>query len=104
MQIIDSVNGAYYAIAYAAALESSLDDKAIIQHYGLLPGKVSGADGSDTVEKGSLVIYVIDRKQDRVVWRVAAQAGVRFDATAEQRSARVSQVIAEMFQSFPAAK
>ena len=38
MVLVESVNGAKYAIAYTAALESSLDDSAIIRRFGLLPG------------------------------------------------------------------
>lgn len=101
MLLVDSANGASYVIAYAAALESSLDDSSIIQQYGLLPGKVAAAGDNKNVEKGSLIIYVINRKLDRVVWRSAAQLGVQFDAPAQQRSERVKQVVAEMFQSFP---
>ncbi len=104
MQPVDSVNGASYVIAYTAALESSLDDAAIIQHFGLLPGRASLPEGDANTEKGSLIIYVINKKSDRVVWRSAAQIGVKFDAPAEQRSARVRQVVAEMFQTFPAAE
>jgi hypothetical protein len=101
MRVVDSTSGASYIIAYAAALESSLDDSAIIQHFGLLPGKAPVETDNENVEKGSLIIYVINKKSDRVVWRSAAQAGVQFDATAEQRSARVKQLVSEMFQTFP---
>ena len=104
MKPVDSVNGASYVIAYTAALESSLDDKAIIQQFGLSPGKASLPGGDANTEKGSLIIYVMNKKSDRVVWRSAVQLGVKFDAPAEQRSARVRQLVAEMFQTFPAAE
>lgn len=104
MNLVASVNGAAYVIAYAAALESSLDDNAIIQHFGLLPGKAAIPGNDSNVEKGSLIIYVINRQLDRVVWRSAAQVGVQFDAPAEQRSARVKQVVMEMFQTFPSSE
>jgi len=38
MILVESVNGAKFSIAYTAALESSLDDSAIIRRFGLLPG------------------------------------------------------------------
>jgi hypothetical protein len=101
MVIVDSVNGANYAIAYTAALESSLDDSAIIQHFGLLPGNTQIPQDDGNVEKGSLIIYIINNKADRIVWRSAAQVGVKFDTSATQRSEKVRQVIAEMFQSLP---
>ena len=59
MQMVDSVNGASYAIAYTAALESSLDDEAIIRRFGLLPGNSQVPQGDANIEKGSLIIYVL---------------------------------------------
>jgi hypothetical protein len=104
MVLVDSVNSASYTIAYAAALASSLDDSTIIRNYGLLPGMVPVDENDTGVEKGSLIIYVINTRLDRIVWRSAAQVGVHFDAPAELRSARVKQVVSEMFQTFPVAE
>ena len=100
MNIVDSVNGASYAIAYTAALESSLDDTAIIRRFGLLPGNSQVPQNDNNVEKGSLIIYVFNNKTDEIVWRSAAQVSVRFDMPAKERKERVERVIAKMFQTF----
>jgi len=97
---VDSVNGAKYAIAYTAALESSLDDSAIIRKFGLLPGNSQVPTGDDNIEKGTLIIYVFENKTSDIVWRSAAQVSVKFDMSEEERSARVQRVLAEMFQTF----
>ena len=101
MIFVDSVNGARYAIAYTAALESSLDDTAIIRRFGLLPGNSQVPEDDANVEKGSLIIYVFNNKTNEIVWRSAAQVSVKFDTPADERKARVERVIAEMFQTFP---
>lgn len=100
MIYVDSVNGARYAIAYTAALESSLDDTAIIRKFGLLPGNSQVPKDDANVEKGSLIIYVFENKTNDIVWRSASQVSVKFDMPMEERKARVERVLAEMFQTF----
>lgn len=97
---VDSVNGAKYAIAYTAALESSLDDTAIIRNFGLLPGNSQVPKDDSNIEKGTLIIYVFENKTSDIVWRSAAQVGVKFDMPMDDRKARIERVLAEMFQSF----
>ena len=101
MFFVESVNGASYAVAYTAALESSLDDEQIIQRYGLLPGNTQIPTDDANIEKGSLIIYVYNTRTASVIWRSAAQVGVHFDMSDEQRKERVERIVAEMFQSFP---
>ena len=100
MIYVDSVNGARFAIAYTAALESSLDDVAIIRNFGLLPGNAQVPKDDANIEKGTLVVYVFENKTSDIVWRSAAQVSVKFDMPMEERKARVERVVAEMFQSF----
>lgn len=104
MLMVESVNGARYSIAYTAALESSLDDSAIIRRFGLLPGNAQVPKDDANVEKGSLIIYVFNNKTREVIWRSAAQVSVEFDMEMVQRKHRVQRVIAEMFQTFPRQK
>ncbi len=98
--LVESVNGARYAIAYTAALESSLDDIAIIRRFGLSPGNSQVPKDDSNIEKGSLIIYVFENKTNDIVWRSAAQVGVEFDMPVDERKKRVERVLAEMFQTF----
>ncbi len=104
MVLVESVNGAKYAIAYTAALESSLDDSAIIRRFGLLPGNSQVPQDDSNIEKGTLVIYVFENRTNDVVWRSAAQVSVKFDTSADERKQRVERVLAEMFQTFKVAE
>ena len=100
MVMVESVNGAKYAIAYTAALESSLDDTAIIRRFGLLPGNSQVPQDDSNIEKGTLIIYVFENRSNDVVWRSAAQVSVEFDMPADERKQRVERVLAEMYQTF----
>ena len=100
MILVESVNGAKFAIAYTAALESSLDDTAIVRRFGLSPGNSQVPKDDSNIEKGSLIIYVFENKTNDIVWRSAAQAGVAFDMTMDERKASIERVLAEMFQTF----
>jgi len=104
MQIVESVSGASYAIGYTAALESSLNDETIIRRYGLLPGYSQIPEGDANIEKGSLILYVFNTRNDEIVWRSAAQVGVKFDMELSQRKERIQRVVAEMFQTLPVSK
>ena len=98
--LVDSVNGAKYAIGYTAALESSLNDETIIRRFGLLPGNSQVPENDANIEKGSLIIYAYENKSNSVIWRSAAQVGVNFDMPIEKRKKRTKRIIAEMFQTF----
>jgi len=101
MQVLNSVEQSQYGIAYTAALESALDDYAIIRKFGLLPGYAQMPQDDTEVEKGILIIYVFDNKAKDIVWRSAAQVGVAFDMSMSERRARIKRVVAEMFGTFP---
>ena len=100
MILVESVAGSKYAIAYTAALESSLDDSAIIRRFGLMPGNSQVPQDDSNIEKGSLIVYIFENSSNDVIWRSAAQVGVKFDMPAEERKQRVQRVLAEMFQTF----
>jgi hypothetical protein len=97
--LVESVNGAKFSIAYTAALESSLDDSAIIRRFGLLPGNSQVPTGDSNIEKGSLIIYMFENRSGDIIWRSASQVGVKFDTPENERKKRVETVLAEMFQT-----
>lgn len=99
MILVESVNAAKYSIAYTAALESSLDDAAIIRRFGLMPGNTQVPTNDASIEKGTLIVYVFDNKTGDIIWRSAAQAGVKFNASDSERKQRIERVLAEMFQT-----
>ena len=104
MQLVESANGSSYSIAYTAALESAMDDAAIIRRFGLVPGNSQIPTDDVNVEKGTLIIYVFNNRTHDVIWRSASQVGVSFNMAEQDRKERVEQVLGEMFMTFPVDK
>ncbi len=102
--LVESVDAAKFSIAYTAALESSLDDAAIIQRFGLLPGNSQVPQDDSNIEKGSLIIYIFENSTNDIAWRSAAQVGVKLDMPIEARQERMQGILAEMFQTLKISK
>lgn len=98
---VGSESAADYTIAYTAALESSLDDTAILRRYGLVPGNMRIPDDDPLYEKGTLLIYVFENKTGDVIWRSAVQAAVDFSLDKQERKERIEPIIRDMFRSLP---
>jgi hypothetical protein len=101
-QFVESESAADYTIAYTAALESSLDDTAILRRYGLVPGNMRIPDDNPMYEKGTLLIYAFDNNTGEVIWRSAVQAAVDFSLDMQEREERIEPIIRDMFRSLPA--
>jgi len=100
-QFVESESAADYTIAYTAALESSLDDTAILRRFGLVPGNMRIPADNPMYEKGTLLIYAFDNKTGKVIWRSAVQAAVDFSLDKEERKERIEPIIRDMFRSLP---
>lgn len=98
---VETESDANYKIAYTAALESSLDDTAILRRYGLVPGNMSVPENNPSYEKGTLLIYVFDSRTGDVIWRSAVQAAVDFSLDEDERKQRVEPIIRDMFRTLP---
>lgn len=93
-----------YLLAYTAAMESSLDDRTILLRYGLLPGDDLTMPASQSYNKGTLIIYLVDARTKRPVWKSALQAEVDFEADNFTRSQRVQLAVKKMLSTLPLAR
>ena len=98
---VEAESAADYKIAYTAALESSLDDTAILRRFGLVPGNMSIPEDNPSYEKGTLLVYVFDKRTGDVIWRSAVQAAVDFSLDEDERRARIEPIIRDMFRTMP---
>ena len=98
---VDSEQDADYTIAYTAALESALDDAAILRRYGLVPGTMRVPEDNPNYEKGTLLIYAFDSRSGEVIWRSAVQAAVDFSLDEQERKQRIGPIITDMFHTLP---
>lgn len=101
MTFVESGGNPQYAIAYTAGLESSLDDTEVLQRFGLLPGNMRIPRNNPEYEKGTLVIYLLDRNSGEAIWRSAMQAAVDLDLDNDTRKERVGTIVHEMFKTLP---
>jgi hypothetical protein len=100
-QFVESEAAADYTIAYTAALESSLDDTAILRRFGLVPGNMRVPAGNPMYEKGTLLIYAFENSTGDVIWRSAVQAAVDFSIDDQERKERIEPIIRDMFRTMP---
>jgi len=96
-QFSENVIGAEYTIAYTAGLESALSDDEALQTFGVLPGLVVNKDSTQNVEKGTLVIDVINQTTGRIHWRSSGQTLAKLEQMPQQqRQQRINQFIKMM--------
>ena len=96
-QFTENASGADYTIAYTAGLESALSDDEALQTFGVLPGLVVSKDSPQNVEKGTLVIDVINQTTGRMHWRGSGQTLAKLEQMPQQqRQQRVNQFIKMM--------
>ncbi len=89
-------------ISFVAALTSALDDTAIQQQYGLVPGLIVNRVASGQYEKGTLIFDVINPKTQRLVWRTAGQALATLEAIPKaDRKARIAAFVKKLLAFLP---
>ncbi len=90
----DNVVSASYTVAYTAALKSNLSDDEVLQIFGAQPGLVARGKLEQKVEKGTLIVDVINQKTGQLHWRSIGQALAILDKIPQQqREQRVKQFV-----------
>jgi len=96
-QFSENASEADYTINYTAALESALSDDEALQTFGVLPGLVVRKDSTQNVEKGTLVIDVINQTTGRMHWRSSGQTLAKLEQMPlQQRQQRINKFIKMM--------
>jgi len=90
-----------FLVGYTVALESALDDAAIVAKYGLQPGLVGAGVDHARYEKGTLIIYLVEPGRMQVVWRAALQGLVVLDLPPEMREPRVRAAVNRVLARLP---
>ena len=96
-QFSENASGSDYTIAYTAGLESALSDDEVLKTFGVQPGLVVRKNTAQNVEKGTLVIDVINQTTGRKYWRSSGQALAKLEQMPQQqRQQRINQFIRMM--------
>lgn len=90
-----------FMVGYTVALESALDDAAIVAKYGLQPGLVGSGVDNTRYEKGTLIVYLVEPGRMQVVWRAALQGLVVLDLPQEMREPRIRAAVNRVLARLP---
>ena len=85
-----------YLLGYAAALESSLNTDDVLLRYGLMYG-YSVKDPLD--EKAAFILYLLDSKTKRPVWKTIVQGAFDFSDGNADRNPRIKRIVNKMFST-----
>ena len=93
-QFTENSESASYMVTYTAALKSALSDDEVLQIFGAHPGLVPRGKLDQKVEKGTLIVDVVNQKTGRLHWRSIGQALARLGEIPQQhRDQRMEQFI-----------
>ena len=96
-----SPDRADYLFAYVAALESALDDTAILTRFHLLPGMEAPAAEGGRYEKGTLILLLIHPVTRQPLWRVVTQVMADLELDDETRRRRINGLVERMVARIP---
>ena len=95
-QLSLDVDNADYLLGYGAALESALNSDTVLLQYGLM----YGYGVKDPLnEKATFVLYLLDGKTKRPVWKSMVQGVFDFKDSNSVRAPRIMRIIKEMFST-----
>lgn len=85
-----------FYIGYILERENELSDEQLSETFGLNPGLPDLPE----LEKGTMLVFVLDGESKQFVWRAAAQGFVLDDLDAEQKKLRLQQVVHSTLNQF----
>ncbi len=105
-----SAASADFMVGWHAALEGKVDVQTVDRYYGYGYGGWYGRYGRGAVvsnthvreyDEGTLIIDVVDKSSNELVWRGSVQAEVYRDVSPQERQARITKAIQAIFEDFP---
>jgi hypothetical protein len=89
-----------FLVTYHAVLDKGFNASAAGEAYGY-KSAISGAPANEEVEKGSLVIDIVDPNTKRLIWRGIAQADIDFTASEAVKRERLYEAVRRILKQFP---
>jgi len=92
-------------VSYHAGIESKLDVTTLETNWPYSRGYSSWGGTYETqvreYEQGTLIIDIVNPRDETLMWRGTAQAEVHASATPEKRTKRANEVVARILANFP---
>ena len=97
----DSHKLAQYYITYVAIAGDSVTEADINRTFKINPGLSSATYGSNSFEKGSLIVDIVDSRSGQSAWRVALQANLDRDDELDARQQRIKNAVRYIVSKIP---
>lgn len=105
---VADVNQADAKIAYFAALTTGFNNTYLGEYYGYVTGWANPiapgftpSTSMSVYEKGTVVVDIVQRAENRAIWRGSVQTRINQEHTLQQRIERINQGADRMFEKFP---
>lgn len=105
---VAEVNQADVKIAYFAALTTGFNNTYLGEYYGYVTGWANPiapgytpSTSMSVYEKGTVVVDIVQRAENRAIWRASVQTRINQEHTLQQRIERINQAAGRMFEKFP---
>jgi hypothetical protein len=98
---------ASFLVGYHAALDGKVDIETMNRYYGYGYARWYGSGALITqdyvreYEEGTLIMDIVDKTSNELVWRGSAQAEVNMDVTPAERQERITNAVQLIFEEFP---
>jgi hypothetical protein len=99
--------GADFLVGWHAALDGRVDIETVNRYYGYNWGRwygpraVISQDYVREYEEGTLILDIVDKASNELVWRGSAQAEVDMNASPDERQQRITDAVQQIFAEFP---
>jgi hypothetical protein len=95
-------------VSYFAALTVGFSQSYLGEHYGYItgwaspiPSQFAPSTSMTVVEKGTVMVDLVDRASNRAIWRGTVRTRVLQEHTLEKRIERINEGTARLFREFP---
>jgi uncharacterized protein DUF4136 len=105
---VAEVDNADVKIAYFAAMTTGFNNTYLGEYYGYVTGWANPiapgytpSTSMSVYEKGTVIVDIVQRAENRAIWRASAQTRINQEHTLQQRIDRINQAAGRMFEKFP---
>ncbi|HET7220062.1 MAG TPA: DUF4136 domain-containing protein [Vicinamibacterales bacterium] len=105
---VADVDKADVKVAYFAALTTGFNNTYLGEYYGYVTGWANPiapgytpSTSMSVYEKGTVIVDIVQRAENRAIWRGSVQTRINQEHTLQQRIERINKGAERMFEKFP---
>jgi hypothetical protein len=105
---VADVDQADIKVAYFAALTTGFNNTYLGEYYGYVTGWANPvapgytpSTSMSVYEKGTVIVDIVQRVENRAIWRGSAQTRINQEHTLQKRIERINEAASRMFEKYP---